>query len=721
MHRPSLLPALVATAFAGTLIATSGVPAAGAAEAASRPAAAHRAADEAPLTVTIDRLTPSALPRKGPIRVSGSVTNVDDETWTAINLYPMVSSVPITSTAELAEQADTDAEDPVGERITDPGPYKTIDELAPGQTMQYSFSVPRGRINTRISGDPGVYWFGVHALGSSSSGRVPGADGRARTFVPLVPDKTTRTVDTALVVPIRRGITHDADGTLADLAGWTRTLAPQGQLRKLADFGAAAGDRPLTWLVDPAVTDAATRLADGNPARSIAPTDDDTEDPDGEASASPSDDPTEEPSDGASDDAEPEDPEVAAAAVAASDWLDRLHTGLEGSEVLGLPYGDLDVAGAASQEPEAYTRARKRTGTELAPWGLPVTPAVSGYGGYLSPAALSMIDPGTDVLVTDQMFRGRAPSVAQTDGHALVVTSSGAASGGPGPTDAMSPLAVRQRIVSEAALRLLTPGRPPLVVLLPSTWAPASSAGFFDGLDLDWLHLTTVKEISEQPARAVESDRLDYPDEQSSAELGAVDFAAAAGLTRSGDILQNLLTLNNEVGGTVRDEAMTDISYTDRRRPLSSRASASRSRAWIDDRLGAVTVTAPEAVILSSGSGRFSATITNTLDQPVTVRLEVLSDPQVRVSVPDSDVQIGPGARNTVLLKASSDAVGVRNITLLLTDTEGTSIGSSDSLPIRSNQVSNVIWLILGTGIALLFATIALRLFRRIRAAARSA
>ncbi len=37
-----------------------------------------------------------------------------------------------------------------------------------------------------ISGDPGVYWIGVHALGASADGRDLVADGRARTFIPLV-------------------------------------------------------------------------------------------------------------------------------------------------------------------------------------------------------------------------------------------------------------------------------------------------------------------------------------------------------------------------------------------------------------------------------------------------------------------------------------------------------------------------------------------------------
>ncbi|GAA4748129.1 DUF6049 family protein [Nocardioides endophyticus] len=717
MPRPSLLPALVAATFAGILLSPLGAPTAGAAE-----VAAPKATEQAPLAVTIDRLTPSELPRTGPIRVSGTLTNTDDETWTTVNLYPWSYDVPITSTAELAEAADTDPDNPVGERITDPAPYYTIDELAPGETMQYSFAVPRKRIPTQ---GPGVYWFGVHALGANADGRDNVADGRARTFLPLVPSRTSRTVDTALVLPIRHAVRHDADGRIADLPGWTSTLSALGQLRTLTDFGVAAGDRPLTWLVDPAVTDAVVRLTEGNPERSLAPTIEPGE-PDGEESESPSSDASDEPSDeaspgnGESEDAEPEDPDVAAASAAGSAWLDRLHTGLEGTEILGLPYGDLDVSAAATHDPGAYESARERSGTALAPWGLPLSPAVSGPSGYLSPDALEMTGADTQVLVTDRMFRGRAPSVAEIDGRPVVVTSSEAASGGPGPESPMSPVAVRQRIVSEAALRLLSPGQPPLVVVLPSTWAPASSTGFWDGLDLDWLRLTTVSAISAQPGRGVDPDRLLYPDRQRAAELDAVDFTAATDLARAGDTLQNLLTLNDQVGGVVRDEAMTDLANANRRQPLTSRASASRSRDWIEDHLKSVEVTAPKAVILSSGSGRFSATVHNGLDQPVTVRLDAVTDPQLRVTVPDANVEIGPGARRTILLNASSQAVGVRNVQLLLTDSEGTSLGSSDSLPIRSNRVSNVIWLILGTGVALLFGTIAVRLFRRIRAAATS-
>ena len=57
----------------------------------------------------------------------------------------------------------------------------------------------------------------------------------------------------------------------------------------------------------------------------------------------------------------------------------------------------------------------------------------------------------------------------------------------------------------------------------------------------------------------------------------------------------------------------------------------------------------------------------------------------------------------------------MHNVTLLLTDADGTPLGSSDQLPIRSAQVSNVIWVIMGAGVLLLFVAILLRLVRRIR------
>ena len=56
----------------------------------------------------------------------------------------------------------------------------------------------------------------------------------------------------------------------------------------------------------------------------------------------------------------------------------------------------------------------------------------------------------------------------------------------------------------------------------------------------------------------------------------------------------------------------------------------------------------------------------------------------------------------------------------MTTDKRGTPLGATTGLTIRSAQVSNVIWLFLGIGCALLFGAIGVRLFRRVRNARRA-
>ena len=733
MLRPlSLLPALVAASALGASVLTGLMVADPASAAAPR---AARAADQEALGVSIDTLSPSALPRSGQVRVTGEITNQDDQTWTTINVYPFISATPMTTEAELDAAADVAVDSPVGERISRAGglPFDTIRELAPGESASYSIAVPRSQIRTQIDVDAeGVYWFGVHALGQSDAGRDVVADGRARTFLPAVAPSDHHTLDTALVLPLRRAIRHEPDGSVGVVSGWAHSLGRGGRLSNMVELGTAAGARPVTWLLDPAVPDTVRSLVAGNPPRSLAPTVDQGSDGDGDeekgdatdgasddaggsASADPSPSPSDQPDDG-----EPVDPAEEKASTAGAAWLERLHAGLDGSEILALPYGDGDVAGAAAHSSRTYRTARERSGTTLAPWGLSMSPTVASPTGYLSAAGLRMIDPDTTALVTDRMFSRSASTVTRAEGRTMVVASSAAVSGGPGPDDPLAPVAMRQRILGEAAVRLLAPSRKPLVVVIPAGFRTSSPTAFYEGLDQPWLHLTTVDDISERPGRTVDADTMRYPDSQTNLELDADDFAAATDLMSKGETLQNLLTLNDQVAASVRDEALTDVSYTTRLQPYLARGSAIQSRLWIEERLRSVHVDAPKAVILSSGSGRFSATVTNDLDQPVTVRLEAQTEGSLKVAVPAEPIDIGAGERTNVLMNASSSAVGIRNVTLLLTDSDGVPLMSSDDLPIRSNRVSNVIWLILGTGVALLFGAILVRLVRRVRAARRA-
>ena len=70
------------------------------------PGPAGAAEEEAtPLTVTLTRLTPATIPATGRIVLAGTVRNDSDETWSAINVHPVVSAAPITDRDQLAAAA----------------------------------------------------------------------------------------------------------------------------------------------------------------------------------------------------------------------------------------------------------------------------------------------------------------------------------------------------------------------------------------------------------------------------------------------------------------------------------------------------------------------------------------------------------------------------------------------------------------------------------------
>lgn len=764
MLRPrSLRPALAAAALAlGATLAVPGVVPQAAPGAVAAPAVAPAAdeegtqdgidddtEDEAPLAVSITSLTPGAIPRRGPIRVSGEVTNRSAETWSTVKLYPFLGATPMTSAEQLAAAAELPHQEYVGDRIIEVG--DTVDELAPGESAPFTIRLPRSRIPVTAAG---VYWFGVHALGESVAGRDDVADGRARTFLPLVEPGTPGRVRTAVVIPLRRALTRESDGSLAGVEAWTRTLGSEGSLRSLVDLGASAGDQPVTWLIDPALVDAVRDLAAGNPPRSLAPTvpgapAEDDDQGDREGGDNDSDDgssggssggpdvgfsPGAAVTDGDGGDAgqgrgaaghEPDEAERAAAEVASA-WLGRLAAAMEGDEVLTLPYGDLDVAGAVAVDPSLLDRTRARSAEATSSWAVGTDPAIASPTGYLDAATVRAASPGDTLLVTDRMFGPDAPGVAKAAGRRLVVTSSAVAEGGPGPDDPLSGLAVRQRLLSEAALRLLTPGRTPLVVQLPGGWRPGSISGFFDGLEEDWLVPGTVADAADRDGTAVDLADLAIPERQDARRVDAATFEAAAGLVRDGEVLQHVLRDNTSVAAEVADEALAAVSYSSRGRVSTARLAVLASRRWIAERLASVTIDAPRGVALSSANGRFAATVSNGLDEPVEVSIQAVTDDPAAISIEGPEtVEIGAGQRASVLLDATTREPGVHKVRLVLTDhtatpdDDPTPIGDTEELSIRSIEASGIIWVIIGAGAVLLFGTIAVRLVRSVLRARR--
>ena len=657
-----------------------------------------------PLSVAIDQLTPSTLrPRAthGKVRVSGTITNTDDETWQDLNVYAFIGSTPLTTETELTEASLSDPDQSAGyHRITTYGDFDTVAALPPGDSVRYSLTIPRADLSDgyHTITAPGVYWFGIQVLGTSPEGRTGTANGRARTFLPLVDPKAHRgqTEDAALVVPLRHRVLRQPDGSLARPESWVQRISPNGRLYNLLDF---AADHPVSWLVDPAVIDAVRQLADGNPPRSLAPTDGSDSSPPSSTNSTNS----------------PNAAKRAAAdddAAVAKEWLDRLIAVLRASPVYALPYGDLDLAAAARHDRAIYTVARDRSTQVLSALGIKSTAIDAPINGYLQPGGLDLGQQYGKLLLSDQAISGTVPAVATIGGRAVITTSSLVAAGGPPPGDQLGLVPVRQELLAQSAMRLGTGD--PVVAVLPANWAPGTdSTGFFDGLATGWLDLTSIDGATlTSVGQGIDTDRLRYPDAEYHAELPARSFSAVDGLRTSGQLLQSVLAHNDTVATTVLDDALTSLSYT--ARGGHGGAAAERSRESIRDLLRSVTVEVPPAVTLSSDTGKFNATVVNGLDQDVTVKVQPVADNGMRISGPHK-LQIPANSRTGVLLTARATTNGVHTVVLQLTDTTGVPLGSEASLPIRTAQVSRIIWLFIACGLGLLFAAIVIRLVRRIR------
>ncbi len=691
---------------------------------AQAPATAAPADEEDPLVVHIDTIDP-VLPRSGDVVITGTVTNVSADTYTRINLHAFSSEQPILDSLSLINSAASDPTQAVGDRVTVPGTFYTVAELAPGQTAYFSDTVPVDLLEMDPSVE-GVYWIGIHAFGDGAVPRDGFADGRARTFIPARPS-SDGSAETSVILSLRSPVWFTDDGKVAGLDRWEKRLGEGGSLDGVLDMADSADGTPYSWLVDPAVLVALTRLERGNPARSIVPDPNiPIEEPASETPApEESTEPTEAPggwdtlAPPTSPDAEPTAQEQALATAAAG-WLNRFRDLVGTQPVLTLPFGDLDVSAAVRSDRTRLDQAVARSAEVMRVLRLPSRPAVSPTSDRLSPEALQTVAPDTVILMGDSAFDfppTTPNSVVKMLGHKVLVTSTAAESGGPGPTAATDPLALRQRLLSEAALRALDDNSAPLILTLPTVWRGEDAAAFFDELEQPWLDIVPVEEIADdRSAVGQPASTLNYTTDDQGAELGSGNFTAATRATNAANLLEQVLLRQTTIEGQVRDEALVTLSEQHRSRPGVALKSAGRLETGMSDYLGKIQIEAPPAVTLFSASGKLGATLVNGLDQPVTVEVRPTTDGQLTITGLGGARTLGPAARSVLRYEATTDQLGTHNVRFIVTSVEGAPLGSSDALPIRAARVSALVWVAMAGGALVLFGMIGYRLPGQIRA-----
>ena len=387
----------------------------------------------------------------------------------------------------------------------------------------------------------------------------------------------------------------------------------------------------------------------------------------------------------------------------------RTHTALT------LGYADPDIASLARRSPGLLRRADELSSTSMKAHSLTGAPAVAPPQGYFDPDLLPRVSRGSTVVLSDHGNLEEPPLSRLETGQTLVLTDARSLMGGPSPNAPRSALAMRQRILSEAALEVTKGDGPvrPLVVNLPPKWNPGANwrdADFFGGLRVPWLSLVPIpREASE----AFHGD-LPYGKAQLAEEIRTSNVAATRALVRTSNVLGNLLANDNDVTDRLTGAALQASSYSaaptlelaaDQVRALDG---ATRAQ------MGRVQVTGTDFVTLSGGSGALTVTMVNGLDQPITVGLRARTDsPDVKVTTPDP-VSMQARQRTTVRLQVKS-GVGVHEVTLSPITTEGEKVGTPLTFSMRTSQVGRLIWYIIIAGGLLLAVMIVRRIILRIR------
>ena len=696
-----------------------------------------------PLRVVLHRLRPAVLPEdpRDEVTVTGNVRNRSPETWSDLNVYLVTSQQPITSSEELAAAVGSDPDAAVGDRVVEPGLYDELGDLAAGEVGRFRLSVPRRVLE--VSGDPGVYWLGVHVLGTSEEGgRDVVADGRARTFLPSVPRDTEGT-ELAVAAQFRGRVVREPDGRLALSDVLARRLAREGRLQRLLALSRTADAGALTWVVDPAVVEAVASLAAGDPPyaeeQSALPSLDDggsagTEDGTGEEpGAEPSDEPGDEPADEPGEQGtdrpsdeqtdRPDDRPDASVARRASRWLTAWTAEAGRHEVLTLPYGDLDVAAAyAHARATLLPYALDASDRVLGALGITSTPVVAPPTGHLPANALTALPPEVLAVLAPEALPGQPrPLVETATGTTALVAGTAVTTRGPGPGVTRAALAVRQRLLAACALHALSADRgQPVVAVLPAWWDPGprwQAAHLFDGLSQPWLDLVEVADVRRDARSSQLSlpEGLDYPEEQAAAELGADVLAGTSDLITQGATYESVFVDVESVGDRLGRQALLTSSFWSRARPRVAVDRARTAGALVESMLDEVTVRSPTFVTLSSEDGDFLVTLANGLGERVRVGLRAtVAGSGLELSTPEP-VTLEPNERRSVLVTARSDGIGIHQVQLQPTTESGLPVGSAETLSVRSSSVGLVLWAIMAGGAVVLFGAIALRLVRRVR------
>lgn len=652
-----------------------------------------------PMTLSIDDVSPATLTVGRPIEVSATVTNNSSRTYTRLRASLWMPSTPASQRAGLTEITSVPTSRPQGSRLD--SHTLAVGNLAAGESQEFSIKVPYDDLGLDLGTtgtQAGVYPVSVSVEASYGpvSDTMVAAD---RTLVALPPLDTSRMhgVSSVLMVPVSAPVVRLVNGDFVD-ERLGESLAT-GRLRHVLDAATAAPPGTMTIAVDPALVRAARAMATGYRVRRA--------------------------------DTPIQKARRGRFAAQSREWVrDLVDVGAEQDLVL-LPWGTPDVQSLSRARMSTVVRHSMRASVEFAGRFTPFSGArVVAWqpGGMLSRRAIRNVDASaasTQVVNVDslpELYDDTDPDAYPRSWVALrgasgpmpVVAASSRMGGIPLRPDTTG-LELRQALLAEGVVRAMTPQSPPVQTFaLPFNWNPGPDAISTDMSTtysprlVSGGRLLDLQVTRTEPYRGeVEGDRrLRLPDRT---------LALLPTYRRARVRVLDMLVRPRRGESRFSEQLAEGASAW---WAMFPRAGVHQMQRLVDNARGdlaSIDVGVPSFVTQSSASGKFPISVSNNLAVPVDVSLRLTPDnSDISFTVPTS-VRLRAGQRSDIQVNTHADGSGLASVRVWVVTPGGYRVSGEKTLQVRSTQIGLVIWVLMGTGLAVLLGAAAIRLARRIR------
>jgi Family of unknown function (DUF6049) len=437
--------------------------------------------------------------------------------------------------------------------------------------------------------------------------------------------------------------------------------------------------------------------------------------------------------------------------AAAKQWLPALKAAVNraDSSVISLPYADPDVvaavrgAGFATTIGVATTNGgqelQKVLGTtvKLLPYGWP-------FDGLADQRSVNVLQAtGDTALVLD----GNAvpptdgPPPATPSAHTLVTTNDGVVEtlltdpgldadvgGGVGNPNG-SRLSLQEFLAETLMIQRQFPTAPGDVVVAPGRrWNPAPSYAadlLADSGKVPWIDPVSLQTVRRSPVYTkVQRNPLTYPPSARRAELSPFYLDQVSALRSDINDFSAILPQGTPAIGSYAAAVQQALSSAWRDEPNLADAQVSALTASVRNQMNQVRITsnANSYVTLTSHGGNVPVTVSNNLDTPVQVTVELAGNPRLTLSRGGRVLNVSIAAHQQTLVHIHADArtSGVFPVNVQLLTPKGRPYGSTVRLYVRSTVYGTITLAITGAATLALLIAVAIRLTRRAMAARRT-